>query len=60
LVLVICKWFYFLTDNTPMGYGFGAYETKGKDMIKFDEMRMNMLRGLTLKDPRIRKKLLGY
>ena len=43
-----------------MGYGFGAYETKGKDMIKFDEMRMNMLRGLTLKDPRIRKKLLGY
>ena len=54
------KAYYSLTDATPMGYGFGAYENKGKDMIEFDEMRINMLRGLTLKDPRIRKKLLGY
>jgi len=54
------KAYYSLTDVTPMGYGFGAYEKRGKDMIGFDEMRMNMLRGLTLKDPRIRKKLLGY
>jgi len=54
------KAYYSLSDATPMGYGFGAYEIKGKDMIKFDEMRMNVLRGLTLKDPRIRKKILGY
>ncbi|WOE70812.1 hypothetical protein RZR97_04380 [Hydrogenimonas thermophila] len=54
------KAFYSLTDATPMGYGFGAYENGKNGMISFDEMRMNMLRGLTLKDPRIRKKLLGY
>ena len=54
------KAYYSLTDATPMGYGFGAYEKKGEGMISFSEMRMNMLRGLTLKDPRIRKKLLGY
>jgi nitrous oxide reductase accessory protein NosL len=54
------KAYYSLTDTTPMGYGFGAYENRKKDMIGFDEMYMNMLRGLTLKDPRIRKKLLGY
>lgn len=51
---------YSQTDPTPMGYGFGAYEKDTKGRLSFDEMRLRVLRGLTLKDPRIRKKLLGY
>ncbi|WP_456451387.1 hypothetical protein [Hydrogenimonas sp.] len=51
---------YSQTDPTPMGYGFGAYEKDAKDRIPFEEMRLRVLRGLTLKDPKIRKKLLGY
>jgi len=51
---------YSQTDPTPMGYGFGAYEKPAKDRIPFEEMRLRVLRGLTLKDPKIRKKLLGY
>jgi hypothetical protein len=51
---------YSQTDPTPMGYGFGAYEKPAKDRIAFEEMRLRVLRGLTLKDPKIRKKLLGY
>ncbi len=54
------KAYYSRTDATPMGYGFGAYEKKGKDRIAFDKMRLLVLQGLTLKDPKIRKKLLGY
>jgi len=54
------KAYYSQTDPTPMGYGFGAYEKPAKDRIGFEEMRMRILRGLTLKDPKIRKKLLGY
>ena len=51
---------YSQTDPTPMGYGFGAYEKSAAGRLSFEEMRMRMLRGLTLKDPKIRKKLLGY
>ena len=51
---------YSQTDPTPMGYGFGAYEKAAPDRIPFEEMRLRVLRGLTLKDPKIRKKLLGY
>ena len=51
--------YYSLTDGTPMRYGFGAYEKAQKNLISFKEMRLRMLRGLTLKNPKIRKKLLG-
>ena len=51
---------YSRTDATPMGYGFGAYEKPAKDRIAFEKMRLMVLQGLTLKDPKIRKKLLGY
>ena len=51
---------YSQTDPTPMGYGFGAYEKAGPGRIGFDEMRLRVLRGLTLRDPKIRKKLLGH
>ena len=53
------KAYYSLTDNTPMKYGFGAYEKKKDSYITFDEMRIKMLRGENLTNPKIRKKLLG-
>lgn len=51
---------YSLTDNTPMGYGFGAYEKKAPMHVDFDTMRLRTLRGETLNNPHIRKQLLGY
>ncbi len=52
--------YYSLTDTTPMGYGFGAYENKIASYINFDTMRLRMLRGETLNNPHIRKQLLGH
>jgi nitrous oxide reductase accessory protein NosL len=53
------KAFYTINELTPMGYGFGAYEKKADGMIDFDTMRLKVLRGETMKDPKIRKQLLG-
>ena len=53
------KAWYVRTDPTPMHYGFGAREHKKEGMIDFETMRLMMLRGETMADPRIRKKLLG-
>ncbi len=50
---------YSLIDNTPMRYGFAGYEHNRENFVPFQEMRLRMLRGLTLKDPKIRKNLLG-
>lgn len=52
--------FYSLTDKTAMGYGFGAYEKKSDGYVDFGTMRLRMLRGETLRNPLIRKQLLGY
>ena len=51
--------FYSLTDETPMGYGFGAYEKRSEAFVDFDTMRLRVLRGETLQNPAIRKQLLG-
>lgn len=51
--------FYSLTDETAMGYGFGAYEKSSDDLVTFDIMRLRMLRGETLNNPLIRKELLN-
>ncbi|MFA5234414.1 MAG: hypothetical protein WC390_08455 [Sulfurimonas sp.] len=51
--------FYSLVDDTPMGYGFGAYEKKSDGHVDFETMRLKMLRGETLRNPLIRKQLLG-
>ncbi len=53
------KAFYSLTDNTPMGYGFGAYKNSTEEFIDFDTMRLRMLRGETMNNPFIKQKLLG-
>lgn len=50
---------YSIIDETPMHYGFGAYEHPKEGFIDFDEMRLRMLRGENMSDPKIRKKLLG-
>ena len=50
---------YSLTDSTPMNYGFGAYKTKQGNYIDFGTMRVKMLRGETMANPKIRKVLLG-
>uniref|UniRef100_UPI004048E555 hypothetical protein n=1 Tax=Aliarcobacter sp. TaxID=2321116 RepID=UPI004048E555 len=47
------------TDITPMGYGFGAYETKQNGFINFEEVILKVLRGEDLRNPFVKKELLG-
>ena len=54
------KAFYSISDETPMHYGFGAYEHKSDDKIGFEQMRLNMLRGETMNDPKIKQHLKGH
>jgi len=53
------KAFYSINDTTPMGYGFGAYEKDDASKIDFETMKLRMLRGETLNNPKIRKQVLG-
>jgi nitrous oxide reductase accessory protein NosL len=53
------KAYYSLTDTTPMGYGFGAYENSFDASINYETMRLKMLRGETMNNPLIKKQLLG-
>jgi hypothetical protein len=50
---------YSRTDQTPMLYGFGAYEKKQEGFIDYDTMFLHMIRGEHLANPKIRKQLLG-
>jgi len=50
---------YTINERTPMGYGFTAYEKSQKGSIDFDEMRLRVLRGETMQNPKIRKQILG-
>ena len=53
------KAFYSISDfETPMHYGFGAHEKYKKGFISFEEMRLRMLRGENMTNPKIRKKIL--
>lgn len=49
---------YGITDETQMHYGFGAREFQSITTIDFEAMRLRMLRGENLTDPKIRKKLM--
>lgn len=51
--------FYSINDKTPMHYGFGAFENSKKESISYDEMKLRMLRGENMTNPKIRKKILG-
>ncbi len=52
------KVWYSRTDNTPMHYGFGAYEKKKEGMVSFGEMKTLMHQGKTLRNPAVKKRLL--
>lgn len=54
------KAFYAIDDETPMNYGFAAYKEKKEGLIAFEKMRLRMLRGEHLANPKIRKQILGY
>jgi len=51
--------YYSQDEITPMGYGFGAYKMPQEALIGFEEMSLRVLRGETMNNPKIRKKLLG-
>jgi len=51
--------FYTIKERTPMGYGFTAYEKEQPKSIKFEEMKLRMLRGEHMANPKIRKQILG-
>ena len=53
------KAWFSRTDNTPMLYGFGAYEKKKEGFVDFETMSLLMLRGENLTNPSIKKQLLG-
>ena len=47
------------TEKTPMGYGFGAYEIKQDGLISFEEMILKVLRNEDLRNPYVKKELIG-
>ncbi|NOZ91139.1 MAG: hypothetical protein GXO60_07660 [Epsilonproteobacteria bacterium] len=49
---------YTRDEETPMHYGFGAYEKAKQNTITFEQMRLLTLRGETMENPIIRKQLL--
>ena len=54
------KAYYSVSDfETPMHYGFGAYENNKEKRIGFEQMRLKMLRGENMTNPLIRKKILS-
>lgn len=52
--------FYSINEKTPMRYGFSAYQENAESRIGFQEIRMKMLRGEHMANPKIRKQILGY
>jgi hypothetical protein len=52
------KAYYSINEDTPMQYGFGAYENIQKHLIEFDDMKLRMLRGENLTNPIVRQKIL--
>lgn len=50
---------YSRNEETPMLYGFGAYEYKKKHLISYEKMSLYMLRGEHLGDPKMKKIILG-
>lgn len=56
----IFKAYYRYDERTPMLYGFSAYEHKKDKTIDFNEVRLRMLRGEHMANPKIRKQILGY
>ncbi|MFA5233264.1 MAG: hypothetical protein WC390_02610 [Sulfurimonas sp.] len=54
------KAYFVFNEKTPMSYGFAAYELQKENSIKIDEVKLRMLRGEHMGNPKIRKQILGY
>jgi len=52
------KAFYSLNDDTPMHYGFGAYEKRQEGFVDYTTMRQMMLRGENMTNPAWRKRVM--
>ncbi len=52
------KAWYTRTAHDPMRYGFAAFEHKKEGLISYEEMRLLMLRGKTLRNPDVKKEIL--
>lgn len=50
--------YYSIDDETPMHYGFGAYETEQKGFIDYETMKTKMLRGENMTNPAYRQRIL--
>ncbi|OHE05024.1 MAG: hypothetical protein A2513_07970 [Sulfurimonas sp. RIFOXYD12_FULL_33_39] len=50
---------YKIDEETPMSYGFSAYQNSKSGAISFDEVIVKMLRGEHMANPKIRKQILG-
>ena len=44
---------------SPMGYGFGAVEMHKEGLISYDKVKQYILSNETLRDPAVKKRLLG-
>jgi len=53
------KAYYSRIAPSPMGYGFGAVEVTKASLISYDKMKTYMLKGETLRDPAVKKRLLS-
>ena len=56
--IAVEKAHYSRIAPSPMGYGFAAVEASKKGLISYKEMGILMLKGETLRDPVVKKKLL--
>ncbi|TKI69617.1 hypothetical protein FCU45_06050 [Sulfurimonas crateris] len=54
------KAYFSFNEKTPMSYGFGAYEIEKENTVKIDEVKLRILRGEHMGNPKIRKQILGY
>ncbi|NWF67322.1 MAG: hypothetical protein HXX81_07650 [Campylobacterales bacterium] len=50
--------YYSRVENTPMNYGFGAYEFNKENFVTFNDMCELMLKGENLTNPHVKKQLL--
>lgn len=50
---------YKTGEDTPMSYGFYAYQNTNEESIDFNEVVVKMLRGEHMANPKIRKQILG-
>lgn len=54
------KAYFSFNEKTPMNYGFGAYELEKENTIKVDEVKLRILRGEHMGNPKIRKQILKH